>query len=183
MSWVDARLLKLCIALIKRPRASRSQLLAPGFNHCATVPASPNSHPGFPSPSTVRLSPCPTIYPLPQSRHPRRSPALATLASFLNHPPSVYLRASPIKISTIFPLPQPPAHRGHRVLVSPRVHTSLQLLACLNHVSALAHRLECSLDDSPTVLACVGEACLARRASHASCRLLVASLSELETFC
>ena len=64
----------------------------------STTVASHNGRRGSPSPSTVRLSPC--------SPFASTTPSTPTLASCLNHPPSVYLRASPFKISTIRPPPQ-----------------------------------------------------------------------------
>ena len=95
----------------------------------STTVVSHNGCLGLPSLSTVCPSPC--LYePQHSNVHPLPPPSTPMLASCLNHPPSMYLRALPFQISTIRPPPQqlasslnhPPTMTIVYLLVSPRFH-------------------------------------------------------------
>ena len=124
MSRVNMRELKV------RPMLRRSDwqvLYAPGLNHRGK----PQWLPGLAL--AVNRSPVTMSIRAPAfkcSPFASTTPSTPTLASCLNHPPSVYLRASPFQISTICPPPQqlasslnhPPTVTIVYLLVSPRFH-------------------------------------------------------------
>ena len=118
---------------------------------------------GFPLPSTVRPLPC--LY------EPQHSPGFTgafcpnhspTTPSTCQHSPCLRLASTtrPVCTREAHPSRSQPfvlclnrlRPTSTAVLLSPRVRTSPELLSCLNHVSALVHRLECLLDNSPIIL-------------------------------